>query len=263
MTSSKHSSAPEVSHSSRSPSRNPGSGGTTPMFAATGSTTTAAISCPRSSNRARTAVEVVVRSGERVVRRALGDAGRRRDAQGRESAAGALRQQRVGMPVVAARELHDEIAARGAARQADRPTSSPPCPTDTSRTMSTLGTASTIRSASSTSSSVGAPNVVPAAAAAVGGLHDLRAGVTEQQRAPRLHQVDVPVPVDVDQVRALASLDEDRRAAHAPERPHRRVDPAGDHLRAHARRALPTAIPTRHAARTAQPSASQAAASFA
>ena len=39
-------------------------------------------------------------------------------------------------------------------------------PLDTSRTISTEGIAATIRSASSTSSSVGAPNVVPRAAAA-------------------------------------------------------------------------------------------------
>ena len=40
-------------------------------------------------------------------------------------------------------------------------------PLETRRTISTLGIASTIRSASSTSSSVGAPNDVPRAAAAV------------------------------------------------------------------------------------------------
>ena len=42
MTSSKIKSAPTRSHSVRSPSRNPGTGGTRPMLAATGSTMTAA-----------------------------------------------------------------------------------------------------------------------------------------------------------------------------------------------------------------------------
>ncbi len=46
MTSSKMSRAPWASQSSRSPVRNPGFGGTTPMLPATGSTTTHATSCP-------------------------------------------------------------------------------------------------------------------------------------------------------------------------------------------------------------------------
>ncbi len=48
MTSSNTSSAPTRSHSARRPSRKPGFGGTTPMFAATGSTKTAA-TCSSSS----------------------------------------------------------------------------------------------------------------------------------------------------------------------------------------------------------------------
>ena len=40
MTSSKTSSAPAASHAARRPSKNPGTGGTRPMFAATGSTIT-------------------------------------------------------------------------------------------------------------------------------------------------------------------------------------------------------------------------------
>ena len=50
ITSSHTNSAPARVHSSRSPSRNPGTGGTTPMFAATGSTITQAMSSPRASN---------------------------------------------------------------------------------------------------------------------------------------------------------------------------------------------------------------------
>ena len=46
MTSSKISSAPARSHAWRSPSRNPATGATSPMLAATGSTMTAATSAP-------------------------------------------------------------------------------------------------------------------------------------------------------------------------------------------------------------------------
>ena len=54
MTSSKTSSAPEASQSARSASRKPGSGGTTPMLPATGSTMTAASRAPWASTAART-----------------------------------------------------------------------------------------------------------------------------------------------------------------------------------------------------------------
>ncbi len=47
ITSSKIKTAPYASQSFRRPSKNPGLGRTTPIFAATGSTTTAAISSPR------------------------------------------------------------------------------------------------------------------------------------------------------------------------------------------------------------------------
>ena len=104
-------------------------------------------------------------------------------------------------------------------------------PDETSRTMSMPGTASTIRSASSTSRDVGAPNDVPRAAAAVARLDDLGSRVPEQQRSPRLDVVHVSRAVDVDQERALASLDEPRGSADRPERAHRGVDASGDDVR--------------------------------
>ena len=70
-------------------------------------------------------------------------------------------------------------------------------PDETSRTISTDGTASTISAASSTSASVGAPNVVPSGERVRDGRERLRIGVPEQQRPPRQHPVDVAVPVDV------------------------------------------------------------------
>ena len=51
MTSSKISTAPCALHKPRQASRKPGSGGTTPMLPATGSTMRAAISSPRDSKR--------------------------------------------------------------------------------------------------------------------------------------------------------------------------------------------------------------------
>jgi hypothetical protein len=45
--------------------------------------------------------------------------------------------------------------------------------------------------------------------------------VTEQQCAPRLHEVDVPVAVRVDHVGALAPNREPRGPTHRPERPNR------------------------------------------
>ena len=55
---------------------------------------------------------------------------------------------------------------------------------------------------------------------------DTRMRVAEDQRAPREDVVDVAVPVDVDEVCALAALDEERRAADRLERAYRRADAA-------------------------------------
>jgi hypothetical protein len=50
--------------------------------------------------------------------------------------------------------------------------------------------------------------------------------MAEDQRAPGQHVVDVPIPVDIDEVRAFAALDEERRAADGPEGPNGRADTA-------------------------------------
>ena len=58
-------------------------------------------------------------------------------------------------------------------------------------------------------------------------LDDAGIGVAENQWAPGADPVDVAVAVDVDQLEALAALDEDRIvAADRPHRPHRRIDAA-------------------------------------
>ncbi len=119
--------------------------------------------------------------------------------------------------------------ARGGSR------SSPPrCPTTTRRTLSTDGTRAAMASASSTSRSVGAPYDVPSAAARCTASTTTGMRVAEDRGAPRLHVVDVATAVGVEQVRALAAGDEERLAADRRERPHRRVDPAGDRAPARA-----------------------------
>ena len=54
-----------------------------------------------------------------------------------------------------------------------------------------------------------------------GGLDDLLPGVAEQQRSPRLAQVDVSRPIGVFEVGTFASDREPRCAADRPERPNR------------------------------------------
>ena len=104
-------------------------------------------------------------------------------------------------------------------------------PDETSRTISTDGTASTISAASSTSASVGAPNDVPSRGGLDHRRERLRIGVPEDQRPPRHHPVDVAAAVDVLDLRALAAAHEQRLVeADRAHRAHRRVDAAGDQL---------------------------------
>ena len=74
----------------------------------------------------------------------------------------------------------------------------------TMRTSSTEGTASQIRRASSTSSSVGAPKLVPLVELPLIGDHDLGVSPAEDHGSPRRDEVDELVAVDVPDVRALA-----------------------------------------------------------
>ena len=99
------------------------------------------------------------------------------------------------------------------------------------RSMGTAGMRRATSSASSTSPAVGAPKDVPSCRGGHDRLDDLGVGVAVDERPPRADVVDVAVAVDVDELRALAALDEDRRRpADRRHRPHRRVDPAGDEL---------------------------------
>ncbi len=196
------------------------------MLPATGSTSIAAM--PLSP-----LVEQRLHRGEIVERERPGVAHRRRRSRRANREAPASRRRSrptpaaVGMAVVAAVELEDEgrpVAAR--ARRTALIVAS--VPELTNRTMSTDGKVATTRSASRSSSSVGAPNVVPRPRRLDHGLEHLRMGMPQDQRTPGEHQVHVAVAVHVHQPRALAPLHEARRAADTAERAHRAVDPARD-----------------------------------
>ena len=212
----------------RRPSRNPGSGGTTPMFAATGSTMTAAIVSPRSAKTfpsASTSLNGTVSVSRAAPSVTPGEPGIPNVATPLPRT---LREQRVRVPVVAALELHDEVAPGEASRQADRahrrfgPARDEPDHLDRRhRGRDPFGE---LDLALGRRAERG-----PARRRLPGRLDDLGSRVTEQQRAPRLHEVDVPVAVGVDHVGALASNREPRGPAHGAERPHRRVHAAGDH----------------------------------
>ena len=83
--------------------------------------------------------------------------------------------------------------------------------------------------ASSTSSAVGAPKLVPRAAA-LDRRHHVRVGVAEDQRPPGADVVDVAVAVDVVEIGALAALDEQRLPAHRAEGAHGRIDAAREQV---------------------------------
>ena len=89
------------------------------MFAATGSTITAAISSGCASNSALDRRQIVVRRVQRQRRHRLRHARRSRNPKCRQSRP-RLRKKTVAMPVIAALELHDQIAPGRRARQPHR-----------------------------------------------------------------------------------------------------------------------------------------------
>ena len=94
-----------------------------------------------------------------------------------------------------------------------------------------------ISSASSLSASVGAPKLVPRRAAASIAAEHRGMGVAEDHRAPGADVVDVAVAVEVEEIRPLGPVDEDRLAADAAEGPGRAVHAAGHELLARAKAA--------------------------
>ena len=143
-------------------SRNPGAGGTTPMLAGIGSAITAAGRSP--GDRLHDGVGVVPGDDHGVRRLGLGDARAGGHARGREARAG-LGEQAVDVAVVGAGELDDRVAAGGGPGEPHRADIVASVPELVMRTISTLAKRSITSAASSTSPAVGAPKLVPRAAA--------------------------------------------------------------------------------------------------
>jgi len=133
----------------------------------------------------------------------------------------------IGVAVIAARVLHDEIAAREGARQANRAHHRFRAGRYETHLFETgirrghaLGQFD-FRRARRT--------VRAAELGRLGdGLHHIGMGVSQNQRAPGIHEVEITTPVSVVQVRAGAARDEARRAADSVERAHRRIHAAGN-----------------------------------
>ena len=83
-------------------------------------------------------------------------------------------------------------------------------PEETKRTSSIDGIASLTAEASSISSTVGAPKLVPRAAVSLQHRQHAGVGVAEDHRAPRADEVDVAVAVGVLDPGALRPRDEER-----------------------------------------------------
>ena len=226
ITSSRTSSAPDESASSRSRSRNPGSGGTTPMFAGTGS---ARIAAGRVlGDRGLDRLGVVPGDDHRRGRSGLGDARRGRDAGGRQARPG-LGEQAVDVAVVGAGELDELLASGRRAGQADRAhrrlgaRARHPQHLDRREAIGDLGGQLDL--------ALGGGAVAGALRGRRGDrLDDGRVGVAQDQRAPGRDPVDVGVAVGVPDAGALAALDEDRVAPDRSHRPDRGVDSPGHQL---------------------------------
>ena len=176
--------------------------------------------------RGRHGVPVVVGQHEgqgRGGRRDAGGAGQREGGQPRARRG----QQRVDVAVVAAGELHHDVATRDAAGQPDRGHGG----------LGARGDEPDLVDGRASDDLLGELDLglgrgaVGRAARHRGGdrLLDLGVGVPEQHRAPRADQVDVLVAVDVGQPRAAGRADEPGRAAHGVERPDRGVHAPGGH----------------------------------
>ncbi len=181
------------------------------------------------------AVVVGQHPGERG--RALGYAGRAGHRE-RGQAGSGRGQQRVDVAVVAARELHDDVAAGEAAGQSDRrhrglgAGGDEADPLDRRTPDDLLGEVD-----------LGLRGCAVRRAArerVTDGRHHLGVGVAEQHRAPGADQVDVVLPVDVGQPGAGGRPDEARGPADGAEGTHRRVHAAGrDRARAREERLGP------------------------
>ena len=198
------------------------------MLPTTGSTITAAIRSPCSAKARSTASIELYGSAMVVSAKLLRDAGRVREAQRGHARAG-LDQQRIDVAVVAALEL--QVRSRPVKPRASRMALMvASVPELTRRTISMEGTASADGLGQLDFALGGRAEAGAACQRLLDRRDDLGMAVAQEQRPPGADVVDVLVAVGVPDVRALAAHDEGRRAAHAAERPHRRIHAAGDGL---------------------------------
>ena len=144
-------------------------------------------------------------------------------------AAAARRQQRIRVAVVAARELDDLVAPGGAACQAHRRHGGLGAAGDQPQHLQAGHPGTHLAGQAHLALGGGA------VAGAVGGGRghrpdDRGRGVAQDAGAVALDVVDVAVALHVPDVSALRPCHEVGRPADRPERPHRRVHPAGEHL---------------------------------
>ena len=170
--------------------------------------------------------DVVIGQDDRLRGHCRGHAGAARQAAGRQARAG-RREQAVAVPVVAARELHHQVAARGTASQAH----------GRHRCLGAGGhEAHLLRGRHPAAHLLGQERLRGGGGAegqAAGGGRldrgdDLRVGVAQQCWAPGAHQVHIAAALDVGDVGAARRGDEPRRAAYRAEGAHGGVDAPGD-----------------------------------
>ena len=169
---------------------------------------------------------VVVRRDHRVGDGALGDARAPGQSECRDAAA-RRDEQGVDMTVVAPGELDDLRPARGATRQPHG---------GHGRFGARRDEAHLLDRRHARADRLGQLDLAggrhavrrPVGGGALDGFDHLRMRMPEDRRPPRLHVVDVPSPVGIDEVRALTAGDEERLSADGAEGAHRGAHAAGD-----------------------------------
>ena len=196
-----------------------------PALPTTGSTMTQAISSGRAAKTALYRIQVVV--GEREgVHRGLGrDACGAGDAERRYAAAG-LDQHGVGVAVVAALELDDEVSACESASETDRRHAGLGAGADEAKLFDRreaacdqFGEVSLGRDGGSEACALGC--------GLLDGFDDGRKGVAEDHGAPGAKEVEVTVAVFVEEIGAFGVREEGRVAAYGAEGSDGRVDASG------------------------------------
>jgi hypothetical protein len=178
--------------------------------------------------RSADAVEVVDRDDDRRGGDLCGDAGAAGHGQGGQAGPG-VDQEAVGVAVVAARELHDEVAPCRA-----------PCEPECAhgrfrarRREAELLHRWNGRPDRLAEDHLGGRRRTEGEAVAGSGSHgidDHRMSVTEDRRSPCADVVDVPVAVGIANAGAVASLEHKRRPADGSERTDRAVDAAREEV---------------------------------